>query len=210
MDDVNRPDRAEALIARIEAETEAERDRIRAQAEAEAAAEVKAAHTRARARVRDEIAALRRTRAEALRFETARLDTARRQLRGTEAHAEIEAGLPALEAALAALWAGAETRTGWARAALHLAADRLAPGGWIITHPGDLAPDEIATLAGEVQQATGETPDFETDPALGAGLRIRTETAWLNACLATLIADHEGTGAALLAEIAREKKEGRA
>jgi len=209
MDDVNSPDRAEALIARIEAETEAELARIRAGAEAEAAAEVQAAHARARARMHDEIAALRRARAEALRFEVARLDTARRQLRGTEARAEIEAGLPALEAALAALWEAAETRMIWARAALRLATSRLTPGAWRITHPGHLTPDEIATLAAEVQEATGTTPAFETDNTLGAGLRIASETAWLDASLAALIADREATGAALLAEISREKKEGR-
>ncbi|SMH54132.1 hypothetical protein [Maritimibacter sp. HL-12] len=206
MDDVNRPDRSEALIARIEAETEAELVRIRAKAEAEAAAEVQAAHARARARVHEEIAALKRTRAEALRFETARLDTARRQLRGTEARAEIEAGLPALEAALAALWNEAETRMGWARAALRLGADRFGPGDWVVTHPGDLTPDEIDRLAREVKQATGTAPGFEPDPSLGAGLQVRAATAWLDASLAALIADREATGAALLAEIARAKE----
>ncbi|GGD43583.1 hypothetical protein [Sinisalibacter lacisalsi] len=207
MDDVNGPDRAEALIARIEAETEAELARIRAEAEAEAAAEIKAAHAQARARVQAEIAGLRRTRSEALRFEAARLDTARRQLRGREARAEIEAGLPALEAALAALWGEAETRIGWARAALRLAVARLGPGDWTVAHPGDLTPGEIDRLAGEVTQATGTAPAFETDTTIGAGLRIRTATAWLDASLAALIADREATGAALLAEIAREKED---
>jgi hypothetical protein len=209
MDNLNRPDRAEALIARIEAETEAELARIRAKAEAEAAAEVKAAHARARARVRDEIAALKRTRAEALRFETARLDTARRELRGREARAEIEAGLPALEAALAALWNEPETRIGWARAALRLGVERFGPGAWSVAHPGDMTQGEIATLSEEIEAETGTAPAFETDPALVAGLRIQTSEAWLDASLAALIADREATGAALLAEIAREKKEGR-
>lgn len=198
----NQTDRAEALIARIEAETGAETARIMAEAEAEAAAIVAAAHARARDRVHREIEALRRSRAEALRHETARLDTARRQLRQREARAEIDAGLPALDAAFAVLWADEAARMAWARAALVAARARFAPGGWTVLHPKGWRAEERAALAEEIGDALG----FEEDPGLAAGLRIRAGNAWLDATPRALMADREATGAALLAEIARDKE----
>lgn len=201
------PDRAAALIARIEGETEAERARIRSEAEAEAAGIVKAAHARARDRVHREIEALRRSRADALRDETARLDTARRQLRQREARAEIEAGLPALADALSALWADKPSRLAWARAAVAMAGERLTSDDWTIAHPKGWRADEKQMLSRTIEAITGKDPAFEADAALTAGLRIGAGGAWLDASAAALMADPEATGAALLAEIARERED---
>jgi len=203
----NQTDRAEALIARIEAETGEEMSRIMDVAEAEATAIVKAAHARARDRVHREIEGLRRSRSEALRHETARLDTARRQLRQREARAEIEAGLPALEEAFAALWADKPARTAWARAALAMAGARFAPGAWSVEHPKGWQADERKAFAQEVAHAAGQEPAFAADPELAAGLRIRAGLAWLDASPAALTADREAIGAALLAEVAREMED---
>lgn len=207
MGGTNQTDRAEALIARIEAETGEERTRIMAEAEAEAAAIVKAAHARARDRVHGEIEGLRRNRSEALRHETARLDTARRQLRQREARAEIEAGLPALEAAFAALWADGETRMAWVRAALAMARARFAPGAWTLEHPKTLTDEETAAIAKEIAEASGHAPELVADPDLVAGVRLRAGGAWIDATPGALMADREAVGAALLAEVAREMED---
>jgi len=199
-------DRADALIARIEAETQDELDRIRVEAEAEAAAVVKAAHGRARAKVRREIEDLKRGRKEALRREAAHLDTKRRQVRRREARAEIEAGLPALEAAFAELWAEKETRMAWAQAALGLAAKRLRRGAWTVWHPPGWRADETQALAAEVEATTGSAPHFDVDTALLAGLRVEAGEAWLDATPAALMTDREAIGAALLAEVARDRE----
>ncbi len=205
MTGVTQTDRADALIARIETETAQELARIEAEAAAGVAAILRAAHRRARDRVHREIEALRRQRAEALRHEAARLDTARRQLRQREAGAEIDAGLPAVAAALEALWADTATRHAWVRAALRRARARLGPGDWTIEHPKGWPAEERRALAAEIAAATGRAPDFQADPALAAGLRIRAGSAWLDAGNGALLADTSAIGAALLAEVARDR-----
>lgn len=196
-------DQSEALILRIKAESGEELDRIRAEAQAQAAEIVKTAHRRARQRVHVEIKALRREWSQALRHETARLDTERRQLRQREARTEIQSGWPALETAFAELWASEETRMAWARAALKLAAQRLRHGVWTIEHPPGWGAKEMQLLGAEVEALAGSMPEFEVDRSLTAGLRIHAGQAWLDACPATLMADRESIGAALLAEISR-------
>jgi ribonuclease Y len=200
-------DRAEALIARIKLETEQAIGRVLSEAQAQAEEIVATAHRSARQRVHQELAALRRRRSQALVHEAARLDTERRKLRQLEARAEIAAGLPALEAALAGLWASEASRMAWARAALEHAARRLPHAAWTIVHPAGWARHEQQVLAAELESASGHTVQFEADPSLLAGLKVRAGQAWLDASPAALLADHEAIGAALLAETSQDRGE---
>lgn len=200
-------ERADALVARIEAETEEELGKIRAAAEAEATILVRDAHARARQRVHEEIVALRRQRAEALRQETARLDTARRQLKQREAGAFVAAGLPVLAAALSGLWRDRATRAAWVETVLTSAAQRLFPGEWLVEHPADWPEAERQALAEAIEARTGKRPDFHEDPVLVAGLRVRMGGVCLDASAAALLGTEDRAGAALLAEAARTAAE---
>ncbi len=196
-------ERAEALVDRIEAEAAVELGRIRAAADAEAALLLKEAHAKARQRVHEEIVTLRRQRAEALRQETARLDTARRQLKQREAGAVVAAGLPVLDAALTGLWQDKAGRAAWVGAVVESAARRLFPGDWVVQHPPGWPEDERQSLAKAVEERTGRAPSFSEDPELPAGLRFRMGGVCLDASGAALIGDSDAAGAALLAEVDR-------
>lgn len=200
-------DRAEALIARIDADTAAELDRLRARAEAEGAELVRTAHGRARHRVHGEIEAMRRARAEALRFEEARLDTTRRQLRQREAATVIAAGLPEVAAALTELWSDKGARRAWAEALVRAAARRAPGTGWVIAHPKGWAAAEKTAIAAEVEALTGQAPGFEVDPALTAGLRIEIGAVTFDASPEALMADEAALGAALQAELLAADRE---
>ncbi|GKY88753.1 hypothetical protein [Sinisalibacter aestuarii] len=204
MADERHTDRAEALIARIEAATAQEVQRIHREAEAAGAVLVARAHARARKRMHDEIGALRRARDEARRHEKARLDTARRQVRQREASRLIETGLPALEAAFATLWADPETREGWAQAAVAMAARRLIPGAWVIEHPAGWDKAELQSIAKAAKAACGTAPELRADADLAAGLRIRDGAVCLDATTAALMDNPQELGARLLAEIERD------
>ncbi|MEC3862785.1 hypothetical protein VK792_15945 [Mesobacterium sp. TK19101] len=201
--DTTPEDRAAALVQRIEAATGAEADRLRAEATAQAATQIAAAHERARQCVRDKIASLRRQQAELLRFEAARLDTARRHLKQHGAGAIVAAGLPALEQALASLWNSEEGRRAWAGHLVETAVARLFPGDWTVQHPAGLAEAERRDIAQTIEVRTGFAPAFAVDPALSAGLQIRRGGVCLDASIPALIGQPQDAGAALLAELAR-------
>ena len=88
-----------------------------------------------------------------------------------------------------------------------MAAKRLRHWSWTIAHPPGWRADETQALAAEVEAATGSAPHFDVDPLLLAGLRVNAGDAWLDATPAALMADPEAIGAALLAEVARDKEE---
>lgn len=195
--------RADALIARIEADTNTDLDRIRAAATGEAAEVIQKAHGRARHRVHSEIESLRRMRAEAIRHEEARLDTARRQLRQREAATVINAGLPEVAAALADLWADAGARQAWAHALTAAAASRARPGDWVIEHPKGWPAAERKQITAQASALSGATPVFKVKPEMTAGLRIHIGAVLLDASPEALMADPSAIGAALQAELAR-------
>jgi len=95
----------------------------------------------------------------------------------------------------------------WAQAALRLAAKRLRHGSWNVSHPPGWRADETQALAAEVEAATGSAPHFDVDPSLLAGLRVDAGDAWLDATPRALMTDREAIGAALLAEVARDRED---
>jgi len=200
--------RAKALVDRIAAETRAETDQILDAARAEADRVVHAARKKARLRVRVEVERLRRDQQEALRREEARLDTQRRIFRQREASAIIEAGLPALRDALAALWADAETRQGWITALVARADAQFGQGKWCAECGEGWGDDETDSLIAAVQGASGQRPDIRTDPDIRSGLRLRSGSAVIDGTLAALMGNPKTTGAALLAAIEEIKENG--
>lgn len=205
MSNSSQVDRADALIAKIEAETRVEANRIEAGARAEARAILRAAHTKARRHVHVELGKLRRARADAEHKEKARLETSRRQRRHREASAAIEAALPVLEQELQALWDAPETRMSWVRSVVRAGSERLLPGQWTVVHPPGWDAAERGAVAEDIERRTGLAPEFIEDPALQAGLRLQAGATSLDASLAALIGDPAETGAAVLAVLETER-----
>ena len=114
--------------------------------------------------------------------------------------AAMSAGLPEVRRTLEALWSDRGAREAWAQALARAGAHRLPPGDWIVEHPPGWPEHERTAMAEDCLRLVGVLPGFVADTGLGAGLRLLSDGATLDATPAALVA---GAGAleALLAEI---------
>ncbi len=147
------------------------------------------AHAAARSRLRDALSDQReRLDAAIAEAETAlvmqhRVSTQKRLA------AALQASLPVLKQALHKRWRSPSARALWIEQHLKVAAAVLPPTGWTIVHPPDWSQDEREDVRRRLQAQGIESPRFESDTTLSAGIRVACGLNLLDASLDGLLAD---------------------
>jgi hypothetical protein len=183
-------------------EIDAEADAIAGAARKEAAQIVGTARARARRRFHQAAELMRQNRSQALQRAEALAARAAREQRQAETARLLVTGMAELEKVLRAGWQDPETRRAWWRGAGEQAMRLLLAGpGWKVEHPEGWPGEERGELASLLETASGDTPVFAVSPGLGAGLRILTEEACLDATVEGLLAERTRIEAELLVRI---------
>ena len=201
MADTTPANRAQALIDGINAEVDGEIAAILKDAAEEAVKVRSQAQRKAREKTRTAIAELRRTRDRALGKVTASLETERRQMQQASAFAALSEGLSGLPDALQHLWQEPPTRKAWCDAVVQESAARLLPGEWLLEHPENLQKAEVQALKTALRKASGKPVKAVVQPGLTAGLRLRADTALVDASAAAIAKDRQALGAQFLSAL---------
>lgn len=192
-----------ALLRRLAREQETRTRRLRDEAEAQSRDILRRARSEARTRVRQAVAESRREDENAIARRRAAIDTRARRARQQTLRQLLDAAWERLPGALASRWQDAAAREEWVRAAcrqalrslLHL--ERL----HVEVEPAAVQAVEVAARA-VLQGVVGV--EFVAVDGLGAGLRIRSADACLDATIPGLLAARDRVAAELLAEFERQ------
>lgn len=160
-----------------------------------------------RERLHREIVHIREQVRQRLVAAEARRQTRRRQRRQAEDQALLDRACNALRSELAQRWHDVAGRKEWARSLVSQAAEALLGNIWTIQHPLDWPAGERSAVQRQVEQLCGETPHFEPDSRLTAGLRICSPGACVDGSLDGLMHDGTDIAAQLLAMCAVEPGE---
>lgn len=160
-----------------------------------------------RERLHREVVRIREQISRQLVSAEAQRQTRRRQLRQADDQALLVKACDALRAELVVRWQDAGGRKQWAAGLIRQAADTLLAKTWTIQHPTGWPDDERASLAGQVERLCGETPRFEPDERLEAGLRICSPGACVDGSVDGLMHDGTDIAAQLLAMCDRQPGE---
>jgi hypothetical protein len=126
--------------------------------------------------------------------------TRRRQRRQAKDQALLSHACDALRDELVQRWQDASGRQQWSASVVRQAADALLGKTWTIQHPRDWPAGERAAVARQVEELCGESPQFEPDSRLDAGLRICSPGACVDGSLDGLLHDGTDIAAQLLAK----------
>jgi F0F1-type ATP synthase membrane subunit b/b' len=192
---------SDALAREIEQQLKNETAAVIASAETEAAATVAQARTTARARLHEAIAELRHEGETRLARARAQLDAESRAQAQRQSACAVADAMPMLREALSARWREAAARKQWTAAVGQLAAARLRPGNWQVSHPADWSAEEQKNFALAMGEAEGIT--FQADKDVSAGLRITADQATLDTTPDGLLADARTIAALLLDELTK-------
>ena len=168
---------------------------------------VKSAWREERERLHREIVHVREEVRQQLVSAEAQHQTRRRQRRHAEDQALLGHACDALRDELARRWQEAPARQQWSASVVSQAADTLLGKTWTIQHPRDWPAGEHAAIIRQVEQLCGESPQFEPDDRLEAGLRICSPGACVDGSLEGLLHDGTDVAAQLLALCDREPGE---
>lgn len=160
---------------------------------------VRTAWREERERLHREVVRVREEVRQQLVSAEAQRQTSRRQRRQAEDQALLDKACDALRDELAQRWRKPAARQRWSASVVSQAADALLGRTWKIQHPGDWPAGERATIARQVEQLCGESPQFEPDDRLEAGLRICSPGACVDGSLDGLLHDGTDVAAQLLA-----------
>lgn len=188
-----------SLLEVVEQRRERECARRMDEANREAREIVAAAWREERERLHREIVRIREQVRQQLVSAEARLQTQRRQQRQADDRALLDRACDALRTELLQRWRDADGRQQWAAGLVRQAADTLLARTWTIQHPPDWPDEERAALASQAGQLCGETPLFEPDARLEAGLRICSPGACVDGSVDGIMHDGTDIAAQLLA-----------
>lgn len=204
---MNEPDtivraQMEALLRRVAREQESQSRRARDAAEEQARTIVARAWEEARARLRQAVREEREGIERAVLERRAAHETAARQREQAVLRGLIDDAWRDLPGVLATCWEKRETRRDWCQAACAVARRTLNSGSPLVAEVDPAAPDDVAESVAASRDAAG-APAIETRRVarLGAGLRIRSGLACVDATIAGLLASRERIEAELLAEL---------
>lgn len=194
----------EALLRRVAREQEIRCRRARDAAEEQARGIVRRAWQEARARLKQAAEEERRSVAKALADRRAALETAQRQREQAVLRELMDESWRGLPAALEAAWQSADGRRAWCASTCALAIRSLKLGQAFTVEVDTAAPGDAATSVEETLREAG-IPQVETRAveSLGAGLRIRSGRACVDATVPGLLASRDRIEAELLAELER-------
>jgi hypothetical protein len=190
--------RTRALLELVENDRRAQCEAIVGEAQAQAAALLAQARSEARARVRQAYAEQRARTAGALAAAQADLQTRRRLHAQRQVEALLLLAWARLPELLRARWADPAARERWLAHALASARSRLPPSGWTLQHGAGWPEAERSALAARLQAESGQTPRFELDARIEAGVRIAAGGNVVDATLAGLLADRDEIGGRLI------------
>lgn len=194
----------ESLLRRVSREQETRTRMIGDDAAEQAHAIVTRARREARTRLRQAIEEERRQIERAIVERRAALDTEARRAGQATVLVLLERAWTQLPQAIAARWDDPATRGEWIQAACDYAAASLRPQATFIVEFDPQAAPDAGEAAQRMLGAHCHQP-VESRPVdgLGAGLRIRSGNACMDATIAGLLASRERVEAELLAEFDR-------
>lgn len=197
----------ESLLRRVARERDARCRRVLEAADEQAATLLARARAEARARLRQASTEERRAIEQALVARRAALETVRRQQHRHQLRAALDVAWTSLPGALEAAWGDPATRERWCRAAVAEALAAFVSRG-PCTVEIDAADDDVAAIA--TTAVTDRDCTVVRIAGLGAGLRLRSGRASLDATTRGLTASRERIEAELLAAILAIADEGAA
>ncbi len=156
------------------------------------------AHRQARRRLHAAIVEERQKAQAAIRSAQARLQTARRLREQRRAMGLLDAAWTRLRPELVRRWRDPGARALWVQGLASAALATLPKTGWRIRHPADWPAREIAALEAKLAAQLAAPPDFASDPAIDAGLRIEAGEAIFDGTPEGLLADRRSVEARLL------------
>lgn len=191
----------EALLRRVAREQESRTRRIRDEAGEQARAIAQRARQEARQRLKQAIDEERRETLRAVADRSAALDTDARRAEQAMLRTLIEATWQRLPQALVARWRDPQAREEWSRAACEFAARSLRVRSQVVVElDAEWAEEAVAHVAALLEQLGLGPAEIHPVTALGAGLRIRSGGACVDATAAGLLASRERVESELLAE----------
>lgn len=191
---------AESLLRRVAREQELRCRKVLEAADEQAVALLARARSEARARVRQAATDERRAVEQALAARRAALDTTRRRERRLALRAALDVAWAALPDALEAAWRDASTRDRWCRAAGAQARAAFVGDGACTVEIDTAAGDDLAVVAAAALGDDRRCPVVRV-VGLGAGLRLRSGRACVDATTHGLTASRERIEAGLLSAI---------
>lgn len=193
-----------ALLQRVQADRDRRCAQLRASTEGQARDLLHAARHEARANVREAIVRERKHAEQALRQAQASAALELRQHEQRAIRALLQEMWAAISGVFEARWADAAGRKSWLEAAVRQAQGMLSEHTWRIEHGGGWSEAERGALAALAasngRSAAPRTIELVCDPPIGAGIRIRTPGACLDATAAGLLASRTQIESEFLAQ----------
>lgn len=188
----------QALLGLVESSRARLCEEILGEANDRARAVRRQAYVEARARMRQTFDEQRLRRRERIAAAEARLATQRRLHEQQRIAALLRLAWEQLPGELEALWRQPTTRATWVGAVLAAARRRLPAGRWRIVHAADWPESERLLLARSAGAVLAETPRFEAEPTIAAGLKVVSGGNVVDGTLEGLLADRADVEAGLL------------
>lgn len=196
---MNLVDRQKGLLKLVEDYREQECRRILGAAQQDAEQLLRKTYRRERAQFHKRVAA-ERSRAQAL-IQAARAERATRARWLSERTSLdlLESAWPLLRERLLARWRVPEQRQRWASCYLHRALDLLPRSRWTVRHAPEWREPERQSVATELTEHLGQSPRFQSEGRIQAGLIVESGGAVLDASLEGLLQDRAHLESRLLA-----------
>lgn len=194
----------DALLRRLSRDQESQCRRTREAAEEQARSIVARAWEEARARLRQAVDEERRAIDKALADRKAALETVQRHGQQAVLRELMDAAWIELPAVLEAGWKDDERRRRWCAAACDIAASSLHGGTRFLIEMDATTPQhDVDRACAALRERVGDDVEVRAVPSLGAGLRIRSGRACVDATVPGLLASRERVESELLAELER-------
>jgi hypothetical protein len=154
---------------------------------------------RMRARVHTAVVDERQRRETALLDARHRIETSDRRKVQQQYRQFLHVSEPLLAAELGERWRDGGSRRSWCEMVIGEAADRLGGDTWTIEHPGDWSGEDAAWLEQAMKKRGLPQPVLQEDTRITAGLRVRLDSACLDATIEGLLSNMREVEGRLLA-----------
>ena len=186
-------------LREIESLRERHCSKVLAEARRQAKEIIRPAFRKARLRVSSMLAKEQTQVERKIQAAEARLRTARLQYRQRQQTRLLQLAYQVLLQSLASSWRDPLSRRRWVCAVLESGVARFPHSGWQVQHPKDWAIEEIEAARDYLEHHAIESPAFEPNNGLTAGVRILCKGVVLDATVAGLVSDRRRIEGRLLA-----------
>ena len=159
---------------------------------------------RMRQRVHTAVVEERQRRETALLDARHRIETSDRRKVQEQYRRFLHAAVPLLADGLRERWRDIESRRAWCEMVIGEASDRLGGDSWTIEHPRDWRGEDTAWLEQTMKDRNLPQPLLQENSDITAGLRVRLESASLDATIEGLMTDVNEVEGRLLAAWERQ------